>query len=117
MKKLILLLFIILGTTANSKAQKNYTYDVVVTVRVTYEFKDGNTTVSTQTGVSETQNIEVCASSPEDARQKAIKQCEGMCRSAQYMGTTIMNNKKVDKYKHREVYDATPKKRTINGEC
>lgn len=102
------MLIIFLGVMAVAEAKTNKLYSVTVTVTVTYEYYDENGDyVTSQSGGNETQKIEVCASSPQEAREKAISQCEGMCRGRQNMGKATMGGKKCDKYKIRTVYDAS----------
>ena len=95
-------------------AKADKIYNVIVTIRVTYEYMDGASTVGEQSGSNETQVIEVCASSPHEAREKAIYQCQSMCQSSQDMGTATYGGKKCRKYKKREVYNAEPKATTID---
>lgn len=105
MKKLLVMAMVIFAFALQSKAA-DYAYIVKVSITVNYEFYDGFNLVSEQSGPMEFQTIEVCASSPQEARDKAIEQCDRMCRGKQKMGTTYVNGKEVDKYKLRTVYDA-----------
>lgn len=108
MKKILTMLLIVLGITTVSKAQQSYIYKVTVTIKVTYEYYDGPELISTQTGNNETQIIDVCASSPQEAREEAMEQCDRMCRGSQHMGKATMGGKECTKYKVRKVYDASP---------
>ena len=117
MKRFFIMVILILGFMAFAEAQTNKLYTVTVTVTVTYKYYEENGTyVSSQNGGTETQTIQVCASSPQDAREKAIAQCEGMCRGQQDMGKATMGGKTCNKYKERSVYDASVPK-IVTQEC
>lgn len=91
-------------------------YDVTVSVTVVYRYyslstvgvPDYNEFEGESNGQSQTQKLPVCASSPQDAREKAMEQCSNMCRGEQDMGYATFNGKKCKKTMVREVYDATP---------
>lgn len=108
MKKLFVMLFAMLTLSTVAKAA-DFKYTVAVSIQVEYEYYDGFNLVSTQNGGWENQTITVCASSPQEAREKAIDECDRMCRGKQRMGTTYLGGKEVEKYKIRKVYEASVK--------
>ena len=105
MKKLFLVICAILGFNLAAKAVDQI-YTVTVTIQVEYKYYDNGSYVSSASGAWESQVIEVCASSPEDAREQAKVQCDRMCRGEQYMGKKLIGDKQCDQYKVRSVYDA-----------
>lgn len=106
MKKIIFILMVAFAFCSQIKAA-NYIYNVTVTISVDYYLYDPmDGEVCPSEGVNETQIIPVCASSPEDARTQAKKQCSIMCEGAQEFGTGEWNGKKLPRYKRRTVYDA-----------
>lgn len=106
MKKIMIVLLMVLGFSTISNAQQSYLYKVTVTISVTYKYYDGFDLVSTQNGGTELQIIEVCAESPQDAREKAMNQCDRMCAGEQDMGKATVGGKECKKRKVRSVYDA-----------
>ena len=106
MKKIIFILMIAFAFSSQVKAA-NYIYNVTVTISVDYYLYDRmEGEVAHSTGANETQIIPVCASSPEDARTQAKKQCSIMCEGAQEFGTGEWKGKTLPRYKRRTVYDA-----------
>ena len=104
MKKLLVVICAILGFNLVAKADQMY--KVTVTIQVEYRYYVNGSYESTASGQWESQVIEVCASSPEDAREQAKVQCDRMCRGEQYMGKKTIGGKECDQYKVRSVYDA-----------
>ena len=107
MKKLFVIICAILGFNLIAKADQMYT--VTVTIQVEYRYYSNGSLVSEESGTWESQVIDVCASSPEDAREQAKIQCDRMCRGEQHMGKKTIGDKQCDKYKVRRVYDASAK--------
>ena len=81
-------------------------YKVTVSIQVEYKYYNNGSFVSVQSAPWETQVIDVCASSPEDAREQAKIQCDRMCRGEQRMGTKYIDGQQCDQFKVRSVYDA-----------
>lgn len=87
-------------------AKADQMYKVTVTIQVEYKYYSNGSFVSSSSGAWESQVIDVCASSPEDAREQAKIQCDRMCKGEQYMGKKTIGDKQCDQYKIRSVYDA-----------
>ena len=88
----------------------NYLYHVVVTVSIEYYYEDGIDRVGHHSGGTKSMTIPVCASSPEEARDKAEYECGRMCSTdkAQRMGSKMFNGKMLPKFMVRKIYDAAP---------
>ena len=117
MKKFLVIIIAVIGFTANATSQNRYT--VVVTTQLNYSLIDdkGNE-VSAYTTKGTSQTIEnICASNPEEAKNKAKDECWNLCRrdSRKNEGTTTFNGIKVTKYSTREVYDAAVTLTVTNG--
>lgn len=99
----------IFGIQGLVKAE-NYLYNVVVSVSVEYYYEDGISYVGHHSGITQTITIPVCASSPEEARDKAEYECGRMCSTdrAQRMGSEMFNGKMLPKFMVRKIYDAKP---------
>ena len=113
MKKLLLVVFAFLGITTYTYADK--LYYTVVTVKVEYYYHKHYEEVGNYSGTTEFQRIEVCASSPDDAREKAKDQCERMCSGDQRVGNGNWNGESLPKYKRRSVYDVDVS--AVGGDC
>lgn len=114
MKKILVVLLVILGFGQVYAEDK--LYYTVVTVNVEYYYhKRGHGEVGHYSGLNEYQAIEVCASSPDDAREKAKDQCSSMCHGDQKMGNGIWDGESLPKYKRRRVYEV--KINSVGGDC
>lgn len=92
-------------------------YYMNVTVKVEYYYhKQIEGEKGNHSGMDEKQFIEVCASSPDEARVKAKEQCSKMCQGDQKMGTGNFNGETLPKYKRRSVYDVTVSS-VVKGGC
>lgn len=104
MKKILLLLSAFFFFNMYASAADLYYMSITVKVEYYYH-KQFEGEYGNYSGMNEYQTIEVCASSPDEARVKAKDQCTQMCQGDQEMGTGNFNGETLPKYKRRSVYD------------
>jgi len=107
----------IIDDTFSGIESGNTLYLVTVSITVThiyYDIDSGNEAFRNSS--TDAKSMQVCASSPEQAKSEAKSECSSICSrsSGRSLGKKYVNGKYYNVYEYREVYDASAK---VQGTC